>query len=169
MRLGAVAATRCLKMANIAQVVNVLQSMILTNDTQMVLTPTYYAFKMYNVHQNAEYLSSDISQKGIPADFKSSIVPSVDVTASKKDGLMHISLVNTVLDKAQKVSVSFDGQNAVSKVLSAEVLTSKDVRDHNDFSSPDAVKPEDFKDFNLSNGTLTVTLPPFSILSIALR
>ena len=71
--------------------------------------------------------------------------------------------------KAQKVSVSFDGQNAVSKVLSAEVLTSKDVRNHNDFSSPDAVKPEDFKDFNLSNGTLTVTLPPFSILSIALR
>ena len=51
--------TRRLKMANIAQVVTVLQSMILTDETRMVLTPTYHVFEMYNVHQDAEYLASD--------------------------------------------------------------------------------------------------------------
>ena len=161
--------TRRLKMANIAQVVNVLQSMILTNETQMVLTPTYYVFKMYNVHQNAEYLETDVKSGSTAADFKSASVPAVDVTASRKDGETHISFVNTLLDKPQTVSVSFNAQDAVSNVLSAEILTSKDVHDHNDFGSPDVVKPAAFKDYKLSKGTLTVTLPPFSVMTIALR
>ena len=50
-----------LKMANIAQIVNVLQSMILTKDKEMVLTPTYYVFKMYKVHQDATYLPIDLT------------------------------------------------------------------------------------------------------------
>ncbi len=53
--------TRRLKMANIAQIVNVLQSMILTKEDKMVLTPTYYVFKQYTVHQNATYLPVDIA------------------------------------------------------------------------------------------------------------
>jgi alpha-N-arabinofuranosidase len=161
--------TRRLKMANIAQVANVLQSMILTNETQMVLTPTYYVFKMYNVHQNAEYLETDVMSGSTASDFNSASVPAVDVTASLKDGEMHVSLVNTLLDKPQTVSVTFDGQNAVSKVVSAEILTSKDVHDHNDFDSPDVVKTADFKDYKLSKGSLTVTLPPCSVMTVALR
>lgn len=160
--------TRRLKMANIAQVVNVLQSMILTNDTQMVLTPTYHVFEMYNVHQNAEYLASDCMVSKVKTDRKLD-VPEVDVTASRKDGEMHISLVNTDLKKPMTVNVSFDNPEAVSKILSARVLTSKDARDCNDFGSPDVVAPAEFKAFKLSKTGLSVTLPPCSIVAFAAK
>ena len=153
-------------MANIAQVVNVLQAMILTNDTQMVLTPTYHVFEMYNVHQNAEYLSSDIITSKQACD-RAIAVPEVDVTASRKDGNMNISLVNTDLKKSKKVLVSFDDAKAISKVVSARVLTSKDVRDYNDFEKPQVVSPVAFKDYKFTKAGLEVTLPPCSVVAIS--
>lgn len=158
--------TRRLKMANIAQVVNVLQAMILTNETEMVLTPTYHVFEMYNVHQDAEYLASDIitgrkeCEREIP-------VPEVDVTASRKDGVMNISLVNTDLKNSKKVLVTFDNPDAVKKITSARVLNSADVHDHNDFGSPDVVAPKAFKDYKLTKAGLEVTLPPCSVTVMA--
>lgn len=158
--------TRRLKMANIAQVVNVLQAMILTDETRMVLTPTYHVFEMYNVHQDAEYLDTECITK--QANNKvTRDVPEVDATASRKDGVMNISVVNTDLKKSKKVLVSFDDPSAISKVKSARVLTSKDVRDHNDFDSPDVVKPVEFKDYKLGKNGLELTLPPCSIVVLA--
>ena len=159
--------TRRLKMANIAQVVNVLQSMILTNDTGMVLTPTYHVFEMYNVHQNAEFIESDVVTPRIKTERKLS-VPEVDATVSRKDGEMHISLVNTDLKKAKKVLVTFD-EAGVKNILSARVLTSKDVHDHNDFDKPEVVKPAAFKDYKLTNAGLEVTLPPCCVVAIAAK
>ncbi|MCQ2182210.1 MAG: alpha-N-arabinofuranosidase [Bacteroidales bacterium] len=154
--------TRRLKMANIAQVVNVLQAMILTNETEMVLTPTYHVFEMYNVHQDAEYLATDCLTKYVKSDRKCS-VPEVDATASRKDGKMHISLVNTDLRKSKTVLVVFDNEKAVGKVESARVLTSKDVHDYNDFSHKNTVEPKAFKDYKFTKNGLEVTLPPCSI------
>lgn len=154
--------TRRLKMANIAQVVNVLQAMILTNETEMVLTPTYHVFEMYNVHQDAEYLATDCITKYVKSDRKCP-VPEVDATASRKDGKMHISLVNTDLKKAKKVLVTFDNEKAVSSIAAARVLTSKDVHDYNDFSHKNTVEPMAFKDYKLTKSGLEVTLPPCSI------
>ena len=62
-----------LKMANIAQIVNVLQSMILTNNDKMVLTPTYHLFKMYNVHQNATFIPLNINCEIV--DLKANGIP----------------------------------------------------------------------------------------------
>ena len=160
--------TRRLKMANIAQVVNVLQAMILTNETQMVLTPTYHVFEMYNVHQDAEYLASDIITSKHSCD-RAIAVPEVDVTASRKDGNMNISLVNTDLKNSKKVLVSFDDAKCVSKVLSARVLTSKDVRDYNDFDKPEVVAPAAFKDYKFTKAGLEVTLPPCSVVAISAK
>lgn len=157
--------TRRLKMANIAQVVNVLQAMILTNETQMVLTPTYHIFEMYNVHQNAEYLASDCITPKVKNDRKFD-VPVVDITASRKDGVMNISLVNTDLKASKEVLVSFDNPKAVSKVISARVLASKDVRDYNDFDKPEVVKPVAFKDYKFTKAGLVVTLPPCSVVAL---
>ena len=159
--------TRRLKMANIAQVVNVLQAMILTNETEMVLTPTYHVFEMYNVHQNAEFIESDVLTNRVKTERKLS-VPEVDATVSRKDGEMHISLVNTDLKKAKKVLVAFD-EAGVSKVLSARVLTSGDVHDYNDFDKPEVVKPAAFKDYKLTKSGLEVTLPPCSVVAVAAR
>ena len=160
--------TRRLKMANIAQVVNVLQSMILTNETEMVLTPTYHVFEMYNVHQNAEYLASDCLTSKTECDRKVA-VPEVDVTASRKDGVMNISLVNTDLKKSAKVLVTFDNAKAVSQIVSARVLTSKDARDCNDFGSADKVAPAAFKDYKMTKSGIELTLPPCSVVAIAAK
>ena len=160
--------TRRLKMANIAQVVNVLQAMILTNETEMVLTPTYHVFEMYNVHQNAEFLASDCITNKVKSDRKC-LVPEVDATVSRKDGEMHISLVNTDLKKAKKVLVTFDNEKAVSAIVSARVLNSKDVHDYNDFGKKDVVAPKDFKDYKFTKAGLEVTLPPCSIAVLAAK
>ena len=160
--------TRRLKMANIAQVVNVLQAMILTNETEMVLTPTYHVFEMYNVHQNAEFVASDILTKTVKSDRKYP-VPEVDATVSRKDGVMNISLVNTDLKKAKKVLITFDNEKAVSAVTAARVLTSKDVHDYNDFGKANVVEPKAFKDYKLTKAGLEVTLPPCSIAVLAAK
>jgi alpha-N-arabinofuranosidase len=159
--------TRRLKMANIAQVVNVLQSMILTNETEMVLTPTYHVFEMYNVHQDAEFIESECLTGHVKTE-RPCAVPEVDATVSRKDGEMHLSLVNTDLKKARKVSVTFDG-DGVSKILSARVLTSGDVHDYNDFGKPDVVKPVAFKDYKLTRGGIELTLPPCSVVVLAAK
>lgn len=158
--------TRRLKMANIAQVVNVLQAMILTNETEMVLTPTYHVFEMYNVHQNAEFLESDCITNKVPNKELKKSVPEVDVTASRKDGKTHISLVNTDLKKSKTTLISFDNPKAVAKVISARVLTSKDVRDHNDFGKADVVKPVAFKDYKITKAGIEVVLPPCSVVAL---
>ena len=158
--------TRRLKMANIAQVVNVLQAMILTNETEMVLTPTYHVFEMYNVHQDAEYLASDIITPKTKCD-RAIDVPVVDITASKKDGELHLSLVNTDLKNSKKVLVTFDDPKSVSKILSARVLCSKDVRDYNDFGSADKVAPKAFSDYKLTKQGLELVLPPVSVVAVS--
>jgi alpha-N-arabinofuranosidase len=154
-------------MANIAQVVNVLQSMILTNETDMVLTPTYHVFEMYNVHQNAEFIESECLTDHVKAE-RECPVPLVDATVSRKDGEMHISLVNTDLKKAKKVLVTFD-EAGIKDILSARVLTSKDVHDYNDFGKKDVVKPVAFKDYKLTKEGLEVTLPPCSVAVLAAK
>lgn len=160
--------TRRLKMANIAQVVNVLQAMILTNETEMVLTPTYHVFEMYNVHQDAEYLASDIITPKTKCD-RAIDVPVVDITASKKDGELHLSLVNTDLKNSKKVLVTFDDPKSVSKILSARVLSSKDVRDYNDFGSTDKVAPKAFSDYKLTRQGLELVLPPVSVVAVSAK
>ena len=157
--------TKRLKMANIAQVVNVLQSMILTNETDMVLTPTYHVFEMYNVHQNAEYLETECVTSSSKSS-RGNSVPVVDGTASRKDGKMHISLVNTDLKSSKKVLVKFDNAGAVKKINGARVLTSADVHDYNDFGKAHVVEPKALKDCKITKVGIEVTLPPCSIVAV---
>jgi alpha-N-arabinofuranosidase len=159
--------TERLKMANIAQIVNVLQSMILTDKERMVLTPTYYVFKMYNVHQDATYLPVELSCDTIDVrgDRK---LPLVSATASKdKDGKVHISLSNIDLKNYQEVTINLQGVQAKKAV--GEILTSAKLTDCNTFDNPDVVKTETFKDAKISKGVLKVKLPAKSIVTLELQ
>ncbi|MDR0988540.1 MAG: alpha-N-arabinofuranosidase [Prevotellaceae bacterium] len=157
-----------LKMANIAQIVNVLQSMILTNPQGgMVLTPTYYVFKMYNVHQDATYLPLDISCTQMPVR-DGRTVPLLSATASKDQaGKIHLSLSNIDATEEQLISVNLSGMRV--KSVSGEVLTSANLTDHNTFEQPDAVKPAVFNGAKLAKETLTVKMPPASIVTLCLQ
>ncbi len=172
-----------LRMANIAQVVNVLQSMILT-DTKgtghMVLTPTYHVFEMYKPFQDATFLPFDLSceKRKVRHDMNKEmdestaegfrILPLVSASAAKTaDGTVVISLANVSLDKKKEVEINIDDLKA--KNVSGRILTSKNVADYNDFDNPSRVKPEPFKDAKLKKGKLTVNLPTKSIVVLELK
>jgi len=159
--------TERLKITNIAQIVNVLQSMILTSGNKMVLTPTYYVFKMYNVHQDATYLPTEVaaSTKSVS---KGRTLPMVSATASKDaNGKVHISVSNIDADHAQTITVNLEGISAKSAV--AQILHSAALQDHNTFDNPDKVKAVDFKDFKLKGKTLTLNMPAASIVTLELN
>ncbi|MBQ8485045.1 MAG: alpha-N-arabinofuranosidase [Bacteroidaceae bacterium] len=156
-----------LKMANIAQVVNVLQSMILTSGKRMALTPTYHVFRMYNVHQDATYLPLEIQAATREVDGNRTI-PMLSGTASRdQQGKIHISLSNVDLQNTQEVSINLQGVDA--KNVTGEILTSANITDHNTFDKPDLVKPTAFNGATISGNTLKVKLPAKSIVTLELQ
>lgn len=169
------------KMANIAQIVNVLQSMILTDQVgtgHMALTPTYHVFQMYTPFQESTFLPVDIESETIEvskAYFKdkadentgSRTMPLLSASAAKcQDGSVVLSLINVSLDKPQTLDVKLEG--FTGKTVKGNILTSKNVADYNDFEHPDRVSPVEFRDAKLKKGVLTVKLPAKSIVVLSL-
>lgn len=161
--------TSRLKMCNIAQVVNVLQSMVLTRGEQMVLTPTYYIFDMYKVHKDA---------RAVPVTYESSVissgkegnVPSLSVTASEKDGALNVSLVNPSLDKTRKIRLDWDNFKASGKkVSSATILNSENVSDYNDFGKEPLVLTKEFKPFKQTAEYVEFVLPAHSVVTLVIK
>lgn len=159
--------TRRVKMANIAQIANVLQSMWLTKGDQMVLTPTYYVFKMYVPHMEATYVPVEVATgyRHVDGD---RMVPDVSATASLKDGVYTISLANVDLEKEATVEIPVDNINA-KNIVSAEVLTCAKINDYNDFGQPEKVTLKKFDNAKINKGVLTVTMPSKSIITLQVK
>src|SRR5512133_822561 len=151
------------KVANLAQMVNVLQAVILTKDDKMVLTPTYHVFRMFRVHQQAQLLKTDLRCEDYVNG--SSRIPTVSASASlDKDGKVHVSLANLNPNKALTVTCPIVGETF--KNITGEVLTAPEMNSFNTFEDPDVVKPVSFKDFSYKNGILTINMPSKSIVVI---
>ena len=162
--------TSRLKMANIAQMVNVLQAMILTKGSEIVLTPTYHVFRMYNVHQDATAVPVAFASDSLSTT-SGRLYPTLSVSASKKENL-HVSLANPSVDESKTVELEFDSLKP-SKVA-GEVLIGKGkgieaVKSYNDFEGKSVVAPAPFKDFKTSGKTLKVTLPPASVVVLEIK
>lgn len=143
-------------MSNIAQMMNVLQAMILTDGPKMVLTPTYHVFEMFKVHQGATSLPVDLATPDYVNG--STHIPQVSASASRDaKGLVHLTLVNTDPDHPIRVACSIAGAHGAT--VTGRVLTAPTMQAHNTFDAPDAVKPAPFSDFSLSADSLGVTLP----------
>ena len=155
------------RMTNIAQIVNVLQSMILTDGPKMLLTPTYYVFQMYRVHQDATFLPMDlICDKARVRDNRE--VPMVSASASKdKNGRIHISLANVDVDNAQSITLDLQGQKINS--VSGTILSSPSINDHNTFDKPDLVKPTTFTGAKIEKGQMKINLPAKSIVVLEVK
>ncbi len=155
-----------LKIANLAQAVNVLQAVILTKEEKMILTPTYHVMEMYNVHQDATMLPLSIKSENYGLGKDS--LQAVSASASKdKDGVVHISLVNINPNKGQETSVSLRGMSISS--VNGRILTSQKLQDHNDFNNPNKIIPVDFKGATLKGDDLKLTLPPVSVVVLTLK
>ncbi|MBU7594305.1 alpha-N-arabinofuranosidase [Metabacillus halosaccharovorans] len=155
------------QMTNIAQTVNVLQAMVLTEGADMILTPTYHVFDMYKVHQDATLLSVDVTVGKYK--YNDQEIDQVSVSASKdKDGKINISLYN--IDHKESATLSLQLRGLKEKVagISGTILTADTVDAHNTFEQPDVVAPTEFTQFSIDNDQLDVTLPPMSVVLLTI-
>ncbi|MBO0343306.1 MAG: alpha-L-arabinofuranosidase C-terminal domain-containing protein [Bacteroidota bacterium] len=149
------------KMANLAQTVNVLQAVVLTEGEKMLLTPTYHVMKMYNVHQDAKLLPVEFNSPTYK--FEGEELPAISVSASKNEsGTVHVSLVNIDAHKKHNINLSLEGLGV--KRLSGIILTSDNLQDYNSFETPGAIQPKEFSTIKVKKGIAEVELPPFSVL-----
>ncbi|HEX5055883.1 MAG TPA: alpha-L-arabinofuranosidase C-terminal domain-containing protein [Gammaproteobacteria bacterium] len=154
------------RMANIAQTVNVLQAMILTDGAKMVRTPTYYAFKMHLPFQDATFLPVEI-KKSARYMLGGHEVPSAMVTAALgRDGKIHIALTNLDPNKAAAVAVDLQGYAAT--VARGLILTADRMDAANTFDRPDNVKPRPVE-YKIGPAGLHVDLPPKSFVVLSLE
>jgi alpha-N-arabinofuranosidase len=155
-----------LRMANLAQTVNVLQAVILTEEERMLLTPTYHVMEMYAVHQDG--LMLPLNARSASYTVGGSSLPAVSASASRdSDGATHVSLVNIDTGNPQQVLVDIRG--ASFSTVSGRVLTSEKVQDHNTFENPDTVRPVELSGVQLEGQKLRVQLPPCSVVLLMLR
>ncbi len=155
-------------MANIAQLVNVLQALFLTEGEQLILTPTFYVFDMYKVHQGARMLPLFIQSDDVKDD-RGRNFKQVNASASvDAQGVVHISLVNTSLTSDVELSCALNGLKKGAKA-SGQIIMSPKITDYNSFQEPNKVVMYDFKDFKVDAGGLTVNLPAKSVVTIALN
>nr|WP_234405839.1 alpha-L-arabinofuranosidase C-terminal domain-containing protein [Leeuwenhoekiella sp. MAR_2009_132] len=149
------------KMANLAQTVNVLQAVALTKGDQMILTPTYYVLKMYTVHHDATLLPIEL--KTPDYTLNGDKLPAISASASKDAaGKTHISLVNIDAKKENMVTVDLSKLNI--KDFTATILSSDKLQDHNSFDNPNKIQPKSFNDFKFKKGVLEIKIPAFSIV-----
>ena len=154
------------KLASLAQTVNVLQALILTNKEKMLLTPTYHVFDLYKVHQDATLLPVQFFSPDYA--YGKDKIPAINASASKdKDGAVHISLVNADAHSAIKINAAFLGLGY--KTVTGQILTSAAFTDINSFENPNKVKPATFSDFKASADGLTVNLPALSVVVLEIK
>jgi alpha-N-arabinofuranosidase len=156
-----------LQMANIAQTVNVLQAMILTEGDAIVLTPTYHLFRMYIPFQDATFLPVSFGDQPEyeRGDYR---VPGVSATAGRgSDGSIHVSLANLHPRESMAVALAVDGVRV--RDASATLLTSDAMDSHNSFDAPNRVRPEPMRDFRVEGGMLSLELPARSVVVVSLE
>lgn len=150
-------------MANIAQMVNVLQAVILTDGPKMLRTPTYWAFEMFKDHQGGQVIPIEIES---PEYRHGSVsIPAVSAAATKSDAV-YLSLVN--LDPHNAAEVCAELQPETLKAKSARVLTAAAMTDHNTFDNPDTVSPKPLEGLRATSQGLYIDVPPMSIAVVTL-
>jgi alpha-N-arabinofuranosidase len=154
------------RMANIAQTVNVLQSVILTDKERMILTPTYHIFEMFKVHQGATLIPVELTAPEYRLGQAS--VPALQASASRdQTGKLHLSIVNLDPNRPAQVAAKFSG--ATVKNVTGRVLTAVAMNTVNTFAQPDAVRPVAFNGTELEHGQVTLNLPAKSVVVLEIN
>lgn len=154
-------------MANIAQLVNVLQAVILTDGPKMLLTPTYHVFHMYKYHQDAELVESYLAGTKQIGEEEDYMVPNLHESVSvDKDGVVTITLNNLSVTDSEEIEVFF--MELQPSDVSAAIVTNK-MDAYNTFENPDNVKEVAFKDFKITDRGITFTMPACSVVQFRIK
>ena len=154
-------------MANIAQTINVLQAMILTEGDHMILTPTYHVFEMNKQHQDAALLRVHLAAPSAIRKVGAKTLSTLSVSASTKHGQGLISLTNLEAEAAQPVEIDLRGGDF--EVAQARILTAVQLTDCNTPERLNTVSPQPFVQVIRNGQSLLVELPPHSFVTVALN
>lgn len=156
------------KMANLAQTINVLQSVLLTEGPAMVKTPTYHVFHMYRHHQGAKLLNSvmlGVEQTGVE-EWK---VPAVTESVSEnEDRIITATLNNLSTDKEEQVEIVLGNSSNTMEVVEASVVTGQ-IQAYNSFDEPENVTEQPFTAYKMENNAIVLTMPASSVVAIRFR
>ena len=154
------------QMANIAQIVNVLQAVILTEGDKILLTPTYHVFDMYKVHQDAQLLSVDF--ENVDYYYGDEKIPQISISASQdENGKIHISICN--LNPSQGIKMDFEIRGADVKKIEGKILTASEINAMNTFEESNRVKIEVFKNAKIENNHAICEIPSKSVVVIEME
>jgi alpha-N-arabinofuranosidase len=154
-------------MANIAQTLNVLQAMILTDKEKMLRTPTYWVFEMFKVHQGGTFLPVELQSPDYVLGEQEIPMVSASATRTPDGAAVHLSLVNT--NPHQPVTLTVKLAGVAPKAATGRVLTAVAMNAHNTFAAPDAVRPTALDGVTLAGGVLAIRLPAMSVVVVELR
>ena len=153
------------KMANIAQTVNVLQAMVLTKDDQLVKTPSYYVFKLYSVHQDATLVPSVLETARIKVG--DGEIPLTSASASiDKNNVLNITLCN--LDASHEQQMKIDLKGGSYTKASAQIINGTEINAFNDFGKKEEVNISGFTGFKLKDQSIDLTMPAHAVILIQL-
>jgi alpha-N-arabinofuranosidase len=151
--------------ANIAQMINVLQAMIMTDKEKLVLTPTYYVFKMYLPFQDARFVPVTFSESTY--SYNQISLPRVDAIAARDNqGKLWVEITNLDPNEGLEVEASFLGMKANS--VSGETLSAPKVDSINTFDSPLTVIPKPIS-AHMDNGKMLLRLEPKSVTVVSIE
>ena len=155
------------KMACIAQLVNVLQSVILTEGPKMILTPTYHVFHMYRQHQGAELLHSHLEgNKSVGVDEANKVPLLSESVSVDANGTIHVTVNNLSVSEDAPLEIAFMELKPSS--VEASVLTGK-MQAHNTFDNPEQIKETAYTDFEVVGDRIKLTAPACSVISLSIR
>lgn len=154
------------KMANLAQMVNVLQAVILTEGEKMVKTPTYHVMHMYRHHQGASLLASQVTGSGDIGTEEWKVPKVTESVSMDKEGVITVTLNNLSMEEPEQMEMLLAGEGY--HVKEAKIVTGGDVHDFNDFNTPEKVTEQDFTDYKEAARGFELTLPAGSVVEIRL-
>ena len=154
------------KMANLAQMVNVLQAVLLTEGEKMVKTPTYHVMHMYRHHQGASLLASELTDAEYIGTEEWKVPKVTESVSLGEDGVITVTLNNLSIEEPEKVEMLLAGEGY--RVLEAKIVTGADLHDYNDFDAPEKVTEKDFKEYKEMGRGFELTLPAGSVVEIRL-
>lgn len=152
------------KMAALAQMVNVLQSVLLTEGEKMIKTPTYHVMHMYRHHQGAWLLQSSLTGVGEIGTEEWKVPKVTESVSMDEDGIVTITMNNLSIEAEEVVQVQFANQGY--KVLEAKIVTERDMHAHNTFETPEAVTEQEFVEYRVNESGFEVTLPKNSVIEL---
>jgi alpha-N-arabinofuranosidase len=153
-------------MANLAQTVNVLQALVLTEKEKMLLTPTYHVFDLYTVHHDAKLLKINFTSPDYTNGEQK--IPALNASASRDStGAIHITIVNLDPNKNTSVATNFNGMQW--NTVTGRIVTSENLTDINTFQQSNKIRATTFNGGRKEGNNLVVELPAKSVVMLELK